>query len=184
MATTTRDPKNDTPADDLDDRDVRALTEELTVRDSVGHVKDADDMYLVVGESGNEYTVDLRSRVCDGPDFNYRDEVDRCKHIRACEFATGKRPIPAWVDRGAINNSLGAHIDAAPTFEADADTDTGASADTGRALTDGGMAAMETEGADCDHPDCQRGMDVERPILCFPCWKQRQDQLAAENAPR
>jgi len=32
-------------------------------------------------------------------------------------FATGRRPIPAWADRSAIDDGLGDHVDGEPDYE-------------------------------------------------------------------
>ncbi len=98
-----------TESADLDERDVRALTEYMTVLADVGQVAGAEDMYVVTTESGSEYTVDLRHGSCTCPDAEYRDV--RCKHIRRAEFATGRRPIPEWVDADGVNDRLGEHVD-------------------------------------------------------------------------
>ena len=92
----------------LDSRDVRALTQYLTVLDDVGRARDAEDLYLVVSESGNEYLVDARAGTCECPDHRYRE--CRCKHLRRVAFATGEREIPAWVDREAVDDQLGLHV--------------------------------------------------------------------------
>jgi hypothetical protein len=92
----------------LDNRDVRALTQYLTVLDDVGRARDAEDLYVVVSESGNEYLVDARAGTCECPDHRYRER--QCKHLRRVAFATGEREIPAWVDRGAIDDQLGLHV--------------------------------------------------------------------------
>ena len=93
---------------DLDAIDVRALTQYLTVLDDVGRARDAEDLYVVVSESGNQYLVDIRAGTCGCPDHRYRDR--RCKHLRRVAFATGDREIPEWVDRTNVDDHLGLHV--------------------------------------------------------------------------
>jgi hypothetical protein len=105
-------PRTDEKASSLDveERDVRALTEYLTVLEDVGRVRDAEGLYLVVSQSGREYLVDAEQGVCECEDFRYRDV--ECKHVRRVAFATGKRAIPT---RAAIeldvDPSLGEHVE-------------------------------------------------------------------------
>ena len=56
----------------LEVRDVRALTECLTVLEDVGRVRGAEDLFLVVSESGSEYLVDRRTGRCGCPDAVHR----------------------------------------------------------------------------------------------------------------
>ncbi len=110
----------------LDPRDVRALTEELTVLEHIGHVRGADEMYLVVSASGKEYTVDVVEGACTCPDFEHNLPLERpdgttrhtCKHLAAVTYTTGLRPIPAWVDPEAICDQLleAHHVDGSPRF--------------------------------------------------------------------
>ena len=94
----------------LEVRDVRALTEYLTVLEDVGRVRGADGLYLVVSESGAEYLVDARGRRCDCPDAEHRDPDGGCKHVRRVAFATGVRPTPA-TDGLDVDPQLGDHVD-------------------------------------------------------------------------
>ncbi|MFB6087498.1 MAG: hypothetical protein ABEJ85_03165, partial [Haloarculaceae archaeon] len=48
-------------APEPDDRDVRAVTEYLTVLDDVGPAEDAPGLYYVVSQSGENYLVDART---------------------------------------------------------------------------------------------------------------------------
>ena len=126
---------------DLEPRDVRALTEVLTVLPDQPEVAGADELYLVVSESGSEYTVDARDESCTCPDAVHRDAT--CKHQRRVAFATGERAIPAWVDSDDVDDGLGEHIDggvsASPVVAAtDGGTDEIVVAgDQGEVLTDG-----------------------------------------------
>lgn len=113
---------------DLDERDIRALTQYLTVLEDQGRVCGADDLYLVVSQSGSEYLVDARERTCECPDHEYRGV--HCKHQRRVEFATGERPIPDGIND--VDPSLGEHVSASPQAVA----------------TDGGVALGEMDGRD------------------------------------
>ena len=115
---------------DLDDRDAKALTEYMTVLDEGG------EMYTVVGQNGGTYTVDGREGRCTCPDFEYRGAT--CKHIRRQEFATGRRKIPEWVDRDAVDEQLGEHVEGGPEVAA---TD-------GGVITDDGAEVLDDEPAD------------------------------------
>jgi hypothetical protein len=94
----------------LSDRDVRALTECMTTLEDVGMVAGAERMYTVISESGQCYTVDVSTGACDCADAFYRDPTDGCKHARRVEFATGRREIPEWVNREAVDGELGEHV--------------------------------------------------------------------------
>jgi hypothetical protein len=75
----------------LDDRDIRALNEWMTV------FAEAPGMFRVVSE-GPEYVVDLETETCECDDSTYRDPDGGCKHIRRVRFTTGARPIPECID--------------------------------------------------------------------------------------
>lgn len=98
----------DTECTDPDDRDVRALTECITVLEDIGPAAGAPDLFLVVSQSGREYLVDARTETCECPDSEHRGV--RCKHLRRVAFATGQRPIPAGID--GVDELLGEHTDA------------------------------------------------------------------------
>ena len=93
----------------LEVRDVRALTEYLTILEDVGRVRGAENLFLVVSESGSEYLVDRRSSRCGCPDAEHRDPDGGCKHVRRVAFATGARPVPAGLQ--GVDPQLGAHVD-------------------------------------------------------------------------
>ncbi|ELY58728.1 hypothetical protein [Natronococcus jeotgali] len=100
---------NEPTITDIDNRDVRALTEYMTVLEDIDHVRDADDMYIVITES--QYTVDLREGTCDCPDATYNlGPKEECKHEKRARYATGDRSIPAGVDERAIDPDLGEHV--------------------------------------------------------------------------
>jgi len=93
---------------DLDARDVRALTEYMTVLDEGG------DMYTVVGQNGGTYTVDARGGRCTCPDHEHRGV--RCKHLRRVAFATGADTVPASVED--TDPQLGTHVEGGPKIAA------------------------------------------------------------------
>lgn len=93
----------------LDGRDVRALTEYHTVLADGPGVEHLPDVYLVVSQSGGTYHVDVGAGTCDCLDHTRRGA--RCKHLRRVDFATGRRPIPAWVDLDAVDPQLGYHVE-------------------------------------------------------------------------
>ena len=97
---------------DLDDRDVRALVEKITVLPDIGEARGAEDLFVVVSESGKQYTVDARHDSCSCPDAEYRDKT--CKHQRRVAFATGARPIPTWVNVDVVDPRLGEFVDGGP----------------------------------------------------------------------
>lgn len=105
MAATT-----ETPLVTLEDRDVRALTECMSVLSDVGIAAGADGLYTVVSESGRSYTVDIETGACDCDDAFYRDPNGGCKHVRRVGFATGRRSIPEWVNEHAVDEQLGLHL--------------------------------------------------------------------------
>ena len=126
---------------DLSKRAVRALTEKMTVLPDTGRAKGADDLYLVVSQSGSEYLVDVRESRCDCPDAVHNlDATEQCKHERRVGYASGEIPIPEWVNVGAIDSQIGVHTEM----------------NLVRAATDGGISA--------DKCDCAKLSDN------FPCW--------------
>jgi hypothetical protein len=94
---------------ELDDRTERALTEYLSVLPDTGRAAGADDLFLVVSQSGSEYLVDTRLGACECPDHEHRDA--RCKHLRRVAFATGAEAVPAGVE--GVDPQLGEHVDGA-----------------------------------------------------------------------
>jgi hypothetical protein len=99
----------------IDDRDVRALTNPMTVLDDVDPVADElpavageRGVYLVVSHSGAEHVVDAIEPRCSCSDFEYRDV--RCKHLRRVAFATGERTLPDWANDDAVDDGLGQHV--------------------------------------------------------------------------
>jgi len=69
---------------DLEPRTRRALTEYMTV------IEEAPAIFSISTQSGSEYTVDLREPACTCPDFQHREEVTECKHIRRVRMEVGQ----------------------------------------------------------------------------------------------
>ena len=89
-------------------RSLRAVSEYMSV------VREAPDLYTVVSESGREYTVDLRDDpACTCRDFQYRPEVDECKHVLRARLETGRADVDRIKGRLAL-----AAIDAEEEAEA------------------------------------------------------------------
>ena len=139
---------------DLEERDVRALTEYMTTLPLGG------DVYLVTTQSGSEYRVDAREGRCTCPDHQYR-EVE-CKHLRRTAFATGERPIPAWVDADEVDAQLGQHVEGTPKV----------------AVTDGGvtLASFADENDDEDGCWCD-----DHSFPCFECYNAGRRDLPGEG---
>ena len=164
----------------IDARDVRALTEPMTVCGQLGRARGADDLYLVVSTS--EYLVDVREGVCECPDHQYRDA--NCKHLRRITYEAGMRPIPSWVERSELDEQLltAEHIDGEPVFSTDLEDDSddpksepaiaSAATPTGRAITDGGeiLEADSTDDED-ERPDDCTCVPTQVDLPCWPCWR-------------
>jgi len=56
-------------------------------------IEEAQSLFSVTTQSGSEYTVDLREPVCSCPDFEFRDSVEECKHIRRVRIEVGQVDI-------------------------------------------------------------------------------------------
>lgn len=122
---------------ELDDRTERALTQYLTVLPNTDRAKAADQLYLVVSQSGSEYLVDTAAGRCECPDDTHRAET--CKHRRRVAFATGKEPIPAGVDD--VDPQLGIHVHTDHQVVA---TDGGQPTDRTRVPVAGGVLVFES----------------------------------------
>jgi len=136
---------------DLEQRDVRALTEYMTV------LSEGGDIYTVVGQNGNgEYRVDARKERCTCPDHQYRGV--ECKHCRRVAFATAERAIPAWADTDEVDAQLGKHVAGTPKV----------------AVTDGGMTLDEFDGDDCDddRPEDCDCTPLMGDLPCWPCYRE------------
>lgn len=141
---------------ELDKRDVRALTEAMTVLPQGGEI------HTVVSESGRSYTVDLREGRCTCPDAEYRlDPSDSCKHERRAAYAVGDRPIPAWVDSDAVDPLLGEQTDATPRVVA-ADGGIIEAGDDGEILDE-----RDDRPDECNCGDWNEGVDLP----CWPCYR-------------
>jgi hypothetical protein len=110
-------PSVTTDRTDLEKRTRRALEQYLTVLDDVDAAAGADDLYVVVSESGSQYLVDARGGSCTCPDAEHRDPEGGCKHARRVAFATGAEAIPAAADPDAVDDQLGAHVDGVVRWE-------------------------------------------------------------------
>jgi hypothetical protein len=141
-------------SNDLEQRGVRALTEYMTVLPLGG------DVYSVTTQSGSEYRVDACEGRCTCPDHQYR-EVE-CKHIRRVAFATGNRPIPAWVDADEVDAQLGEHVEEIPKV----------------AATDGGVTLAEFGAEENDEDGCWCD-DHQMP--CFDCYNVGRRDLPGEG---
>jgi hypothetical protein len=136
---------------DLDRRDAAALTEYMIVLEDVGDAREADSLYVVVAQSGREYTVDAETGACECDDAFYRDPDGGCKHVRRVAFATGRCEIPAWVDRSRVDPQLGIHVDDVQSQDSD-------DIDRGRGVeTDGG----EQGAIDQDFEDAERSYEEQ-----------------------
>jgi len=94
---------------DLQKRDVRALTEYMTVLPLGG------GLYSVTTGSGSEYRVDALKGRCTCPDKQHNlEDGDLCKHERRVQFATGEWVIPGWADTEVIDSQLGEHVSGTP----------------------------------------------------------------------
>jgi hypothetical protein len=71
----------------VEPRTLRAINQTFSVLPEIGRAKGADDLYLVVSESGKEYLVDARDWSCECKDAIHRDV--RCKHQRRVALQTG-----------------------------------------------------------------------------------------------
>jgi hypothetical protein len=139
---------------ELEPRDVRSLTQYLTV------IPEGGDVYTVVSQSGSSYRVDARGSRCTCPDHQYNDA--RCKHIRRVAFETGREAIPSWVDPGAMPDDFAMHIDATPVV---------AATDGGPSL--GGLMGVDgqTDTGDGRPDDCScDAFELGGDLCCFDCW--------------
>jgi len=56
-------------------------------------IEEARSLFSVTTESGSEYTVDLREPACTCPDYQHRQSVEECKHIRRVRIEVGQVDI-------------------------------------------------------------------------------------------
>ena len=102
----------------LDNLDAKALTTPMAVLPDGPDVDDAENMWLVLHQVEHVVALVNGDFTCDCKGHQYGH---RCYHIRRVEFATGRRPIPAWADRDKIDDQLGLHVDGEPEFEHEPD---------------------------------------------------------------
>jgi hypothetical protein len=76
---------------DVEPRMLRAITQTFSVLPDIGRAKGADDLFLVVSQSGKEYLVDAQDWSCECPDATHRDA--RCKHQRRVALHTGELDV-------------------------------------------------------------------------------------------
>lgn len=152
---------------ELEQRDVRALTECMSV------LPEGGDIYTVVGENGATYRVDSREGRCTCPDHKHREA--RCKHLRRVAYATGEMTIPEWCNVNAVDSHIGEHTDATPKV----------------AATDGGMATVEGDAVDTEDDtdtdegrpdDCDCGEWCPEDLPCWPCFREGFEEPATEDA--
>lgn len=144
---------------DLQKRDVRALTEVMTVLSDQGDVRGADGLHEVVSGSGSTYLVDSHAGTCSCRDYEKREPTGGCKHVRRVAFVTGDRRIPAWVDADALDDEVRDAYESDESSTVDVvDTPAGEQA----IATDGG--AQLAEQRVCD--DCANMSGVP----CFDCY--------------
>jgi len=91
-------------AGDLDERDVRALTEPMDIYAGDPATSETE---VAVYNQGTRYIVNPVVGYCDCDDHYYRKPTGGCKHVRRVLFARGERAIPAWVDTAALDDGLG-----------------------------------------------------------------------------
>ncbi|MFC7215115.1 SWIM zinc finger family protein [Saliphagus sp. GCM10025334] len=184
MSTYATDLKNSTADNRLDRRDVRALTEYMTVMEHALEVAGADGLFLVVTQSGKAYTVDVLDEPrCTCPDAQHNlptaEGRRTCKHASRVTYETGMRPIPEWVNRGALESQLleARHVDGEPVFAADHAADHRDDAEAGSDERDGPRRAIADGGH--ERPvDCCCVSDLP----CFMCWRAGFRTPAGENA--
>jgi len=92
---------------ELDDRDVRALTETMTVLGETAPAPaDAPGLYLVTTASGSSYVVDPDLGACECPDAEHRDPAGGCKHVRRVRCETGARQVPPSATGAALDDDF------------------------------------------------------------------------------
>lgn len=153
---------------DLDERDVRALTQYLTVLDDYGRARDADGLYMVVSESGEEYLVDTRTDTCECRDYEYRKPFGGCKHVRRVAFATGEREIPVGVDRDTVDEQLGMHVATGAPRQPATDGGMIVAGDDGEILDDSTDDDLDERPDACE---CEPWMG-STGLPCFECWRR------------
>ena len=158
-------------------RDVRALTEVMTVCNNIGRARGAADLYIVVTQSGNEYLVDIREGACECSDAQYNLPTDdgrqTCKHVARITYETGMRPIPHWVERDRLDDQLLAaeHVTGEPRF-VHIDVETDVEANTApRAIADGGETLEDGPSSEDIRPANCSCLSSFETLPCWPCWR-------------
>jgi hypothetical protein len=153
-----------TVGEQLADRDVRALTECMTV------LPDGGNIFTVVGENGQTHRVDAKEDRCTCEDYQYNlptdDGRETCKHRARVAFASSEQAIPAWVNLGAVDDLLGEHLNVQPRVAA---TD-GGIIEAG----DDGVILEDQESDDDGRPeDCDCGeWNADYELCCWPCYRE------------
>lgn len=112
----------------VEPRTLRAINQTFSVLPEIGRAKGADDLYLVVSESGKEYLVDARNGSCECPDAMHRDV--RCKHQRRVDLQAGS------LDVGELKNQLTETADSLESNAADLEAQAQELTDTADELRD------------------------------------------------
>ncbi|MFA1612070.1 SWIM zinc finger family protein [Halobellus rubicundus] len=86
----------------LDERDVRALTEPMDVYADDPDCWGSDE--VAVYHEGRQRMVNIETRSCDCEDAYYNHAI--CKHVRRAEFALGRREIPDGIRTEALDDGL------------------------------------------------------------------------------
>lgn len=119
---------------DIGPRTLRAATEHMTV------IEEAQSLFSVTTQSGSEYTVDLREPACTCPDFQYRESVSECKHIRRVRIEVGQ------VDIETLETELTQTADNLESSAADLEDQARELADTATELRDALTRLEEVSG--------------------------------------
>ena len=148
----------------IDDRTRRALDECMTVLPG-----DRDGAYTVVGENDETYQVDLHARACSCPDHEYRDAY--CKHLRRCEVATGREPLPAHVATVVDVDPLLGEAVPGEVRVAAADGGMIVAGDGAEVLTDDDSESDVVDDGRPDDCDCG-AWNAEADLPCWPCHRE------------
>lgn len=86
----------------LDERDVRSLTEPMDVYADDPATAGAHE--VAVYNHGERRVVNVDVGFCDCPDAHYRNK--RCKHLRRAELVLGRRELPDGIRTEALDDGL------------------------------------------------------------------------------
>jgi len=95
----------DDDVEQLSDRDVRALTEQM---DIYADDPETTSEEIAIYNKGTRHIINPVVGFCDCKDMEYRQPEGGCKHLRRYEFELGGRDIPQWVDMDALDDSVSA----------------------------------------------------------------------------